>query len=101
MPSVLLLHLTKLEKRKNKHVVLCYRRKISDVRNKSIFSSFPLSHILGKRSFVYIPADSRVDLLQVDLLASGGQRALFGREAAGGERRPAPYEIRRRTFWKV
>ena len=51
MPSFLLVNLTKLEKRKNKHVVLCYRRKTSDVRNKSIFSSFPLAHILGLKTF--------------------------------------------------
>ena len=31
MPSFLLVNLTKLEKRKNKHVVLCYRRKTSDL----------------------------------------------------------------------
>ena len=51
MPSFLLVNLTKLETRKNKHVVLCYRRKTSDVRNKSIFSSFPLAHILGLKTF--------------------------------------------------
>ena len=51
MPSFLLVNLTKLEKRKNKHVVLCYRWKTSDVRNKSIFSSFPLAHILGLKTF--------------------------------------------------
>ena len=50
-----------------------------------------------------------LDLLQVDVLASGAslvwpraERALFGREAADrGRRSRAPYEIRRRTLLNV
>ena len=45
---------------------------------------------------------SELDLLQVDLLASGESLICSPGEAADRERRSrlAPYEIRRRTFWK-
>ena len=71
----------------------------------AIFSPFPQTESLFTGNVWWTLLTARVDLPQVDLLASGaslfwpesGQSA--SDEVARG--RPAPYEIRRRTFLKV
>ena len=73
----------------------------------AIFSPFPQTESLFTGNVWCALLPGRVDLPQVDLLASGAslfwflaaKRPTASDEVARG--RPAPYEIRRRTFLKV